>query len=183
MEVSRISPAPRSCSRTTHSTASSPVGSRPPRTMTSPPSPPPPPPPLPPRPAPALRVDRGDHALAPELVGQAGHERGIAHRSGVDGHLVRPRAEHLPRVRHAADPASNSKRNEQPVSDAAHQIDEGPALLVARRDIEEDDLIRPLGVVARGLLCRVARVPQLPEVHPLHDPPPGDVQTGDEPPR
>src|SRR5438552_17761090 len=35
----------------------------------------------------------------------------------------RPRAEHLLRVRHAADPASYSKRNEQPVCDAARSSD------------------------------------------------------------
>src|SRR2546430_16127141 len=70
----------------------------------------------------------------------------------------------LPRVRHAPDPASNSKRNEQPVSDAAHQIDESPALLRTRVNIEQDDLVRPGGVIARGLVHRVARVPQLPEV-------------------
>src|SRR2546430_11598547 len=54
--------------------------------------------------------------------------------------------QNLPRVRHAPDPASNSKRNEQPVSDAAHQIDESPALLRTRVNIEQDDLVRPGGV-------------------------------------
>ena len=49
-------------------------------------------------------------------------------------------------------------------------------------DVEEHQLVGALRIVARGLLHRVAGVPQRLEVHPLHHPPAGDVETGDDAP-
>ncbi len=131
----------------------------------------------------SLGVQRGHHALAAELVGEPGDEGRVANRRGVDRDFVRSRPEHLLRVRDTADPASNSKRNEQPVCDTGHQVDERSALLVTRRDVEEHQLVRPLGVVARRLLHRIARVAQLLKPHPLHHATPRYVEARDEPPR
>ena len=55
--------------------------------------------------------------------------------------------------------------------------------LVAGRDVEEDELVGALGVVAGGLLHRVARVAQRLEVDAFHHPAAGDVEAGDDPPR
>jgi hypothetical protein len=45
------------------------------------------------------------------------------------------------------------------------------------RDVEEDKLVGPLGVIALSQLHRVARVAQADEVGSLHNPPGIDVQT------
>ena len=57
------------------------------------------------------------------------------------------------------------------------------ALVGARGDVEEDQLVGALGVVARRLLHRIARVAQRLEVHAFHHPAAGDVEAGDDPAR
>ena len=50
-----------------------------------------------------------------------------------------------------------------------------------RGDVEEDQLVGALGVVAGGQLDRVAGVAQVDEVDALHDPAGVDVEAGDDP--
>ena len=170
MDVSRISPAPSDSSRRIHATASSAVSSRPPLTITAS------------RPFIALDVDRRDDALAPEAVGQAGDERGIAHRRGVDRHLVGARPERGAGVGHRADAAADRERDEDGLGHPAHHLQRGLPGLGAGGDVEEDQLVGAIGVVARGLLDGVAGVAQRLEVHALHHPPAGDIETGNDAP-
>ena len=53
-------------------------------------------------------------------------------------------------------------------------------LLVRRGDVEEDELVGALGVVALGELDRVARVADVDEVRALHDAPGVDVEARDD---
>ena len=56
------------------------------------------------------------------------------------------------------------------------------ALVGAGGDVEEHQLVGAFGVVARGLLHRVAGVAQRLEVHALHHPASGHVEAGNDPP-
>ena len=60
------------------------------------------------------------------------------------------------------------------------EADERSALLVRGGDVEEAELVRPLGLVPAGGLDRVARVAQVLELQALDDTPPGDVEARDD---
>ena len=69
-------------------------------------------------------------------------------RRRVDADLVGARVEHRLRVVDGADPAADRERDEDVVGRAARELDDRVALLVRRRDVEEDELVGALGVVA-----------------------------------
>jgi hypothetical protein len=127
----------------------------------------------------ALRVDRQHHALGAEVVGQLGQQLGPRQRRGVDRDLVGPRVEHRLRVPDGADSAADRERDEDVVGGPPRQLDDGVALLVRGGDVEEDQLVGALGVVALGQLDRVARVAQADEVGALHYAAGVHVQAGD----
>ena len=104
-------------------------------------------------------------------------------RRGVDAHLVRARAQRPP--------TSSADRTPPPIVSGMNSrsavrratSSSVAALLGARRDVEEDDLVRALALVALGELHRIADVAQLHELRALHDAPALHVQADDEPPR
>ena len=59
-------------------------------------------------------------------------------------------------------------------------VERGRPRLVAGGDVEEDQLVGAFGVVARGLLDRIAGIPQRLEMHTLDHPATGDVETGND---
>ena len=66
-----------------------------------------------------------------------------------------------------ADAAADRERDEQLVGGAACQVDDGVARVGGRGDVEEDDLVGALGVVAGGEFDGIARVAQADEVRRL----------------
>ena len=129
-------------------------------------------------------VHRRHDALAAEALGEARDERRVAHGGGVHRDLVRARPERGARVRHRPDTAADGERNEDATPPPGATISSVVRRCVgARRDVEEDQLVGTFGVVARGLLHRIAGVAQRLEVHALHDPPARDVEAGNDPPR
>ena len=171
MLVSRISPAPRSTPSRAHSTASRPVGVRPPATYD-----------LPAvvvrraawRRSPARRTARRTRSASSSI------SSGPRDRGGVDRDLVGAGVEHRLRVLDRADAAADRERDEHLVGGAARQLDDRVALLVRRGDVEEDELVGALGVVVRGQLDRVAGVADVDEVRALDDAAGVDVQAGDD---
>src|SRR5690606_16769030 len=127
-----------------------------------------------------LGVDGDDDALAADHARGLLHERRVLHRGGVDGHLVGAGIEEAPHVSHLAHAAAHRERDEDARGDGLDDAEQDVALVGARRDVEEGDLVGPLLVVARGDLDRVARVAQADEVHALHHPPGGDVEAGND---
>ena len=64
-------------------------------------------------------------------------------------------------------PPPTVKRHEADLGRPADHVQDDPAPLVAGGDVEEDQLVGPLRLVARGDLDRVARVAEVDEVRPL----------------
>ena len=63
---------------------------------------------------------------------------------------------------------------------ASHQLDERPALLERRRDVEEHELVGTSVRVGRRELDGIAHVAETDKVHALDDPPAGDVEARDQ---
>jgi hypothetical protein len=61
-------------------------------------------------------------------------------------------------ILHRAHPPADGERDEHLVGRAAGELDDRLPALVRGGDVEEDELVGALGVVARGQLDRVARV-------------------------
>ena len=66
------------------------------------------------------------------------------------------------------------------VGDAARQLDDRVALVARRGDVEEDELVGALGVVALGELDGIAGVADVDEVRALDDAAGVDVEAGDD---
>ncbi len=77
-------------------------------------------------------------------------------------------------------PPTVSGRNTRAAVRRDH-VEDGVAVLVARGDVEEGELVRAGGVIDDGLLDRIAGVAQLKEIHPLHHPAVLHVQARDHP--
>ena len=127
----------------------------------------------------ALRVDRDNDALGAEVVGELGQQLGPRQGRGVDRDLVGAGVEHRLRVLDRADAAADREGDEDVVGGAPRQLDDRLALLVGGGDVEEDELVGALGVVALGQLDRVARIAQADEIGALDDAPGVDVEAWD----
>src|SRR5262249_4792133 len=95
-------------------------------------------------------------------------------------HFVGAGAQHGVHVLDAADTATHDERHEEPLGGPAHDVEQRGAPLLRRRDVEEDDLVRSLRLVARGERHRVADVAAVDEAHPLDDAPVAHVETDDD---
>jgi hypothetical protein len=94
--------------------------------------------------------------------------------------LSAPRVEQAPHVLDAAHATAHRKGNEHPRSDGLDHMQQDVALVGARGDVQECELVRALAVVARGDLDRIAGVAQGDEVDALYHPPRGHVEAGDD---
>ena len=128
-----------------------------------------------------LRIDGDDDALAADDAGSLAHQPGVVHRGGVDRDLVGAGVEQAPHVLDPAHPAPDGERDEHALRHRLDHVQQDVALIRARGDVEEAQLVGALLVVARRDLDRVARVAQPDEVDALHHPPGRDVQAGDDP--
>src|ERR1035437_8728121 len=155
MLVRRISPAPLETHSRAHSTASRSVRTR------------------------APDVDARDDALRAETPRSLGQDRRPVHGRRIDAHLVSAGAQRARHVVDRANSAAGGQRNEQPLRRAAREIEDRPARFAGRADVEKDDLVGALPLVALGKLDRIADVPQSLELHTLHDPSPRHVEADD----
>jgi len=114
-----------------------------------------------------LRVDIHHDALPAETPGRPLDEPGVLDRRRVDRDLVRPRVEQRPDVVQRPDPAADGDRHEAHLRRPPDHVQDDPAPLVTGRDVEEDQLVRPLQLVTGGDLDRVAGVAEVDEVGPL----------------
>ena len=84
----------------------------------------------------------GEHdALAAEGFGALADDVGLAHGHRVDADLLGAGLEHLVHVVDRADAAADGERHEHVVRDGAHGVEVDLALLRARLDVVEDDLV------------------------------------------
>src|SRR5581483_10065915 len=116
-----------------------------------------------------LGVDRDDDRLAAEGARELLDQSRARERGRVDADLVRTRFEQGGGVVDGADAAAERERDRHLLGDARGDADRRRLLLHARRDVEEDELVRPAFRVRRAELDGVADVAQLAEAHALDD--------------
>src|ERR1035437_817473 len=97
---------------------------------------------------PALRVDGDDDRLAAVSSRERGDQPGVGERRRVEADLVGARVDGRRGVIFTVDAASYRKRNEQLGGDASDGVGARAARLDRRRDVEDDELVDPLRVVA-----------------------------------
>ena len=128
-----------------------------------------------------LGVDRANAALRAELGGDFADQLRSLYRRGVDADLVGAGAQHAAGVVDRADTAAYRQRNEHLLGGAIDDVDHRVAPVGRRSDVEEDQFVGALGVVARGQLDRVTRVAQPDEVDALDHAAAGHVEARDDP--
>src|SRR5208283_3287310 len=99
---------------------------------------------------------------------------------GIDTDLVGAGVDDAPRVLHSADAAADSERDDDLARGAVHNVDHRVAVVAGGGDVEEDELVGALFVVARGQLDGIAGVAQADEIDALDDAAGGDVEAGDD---
>ena len=117
-------------------------------------------------------------AAGPEVA--VGDQLGACDGGGIDRDFVCPGQQQRARVVDGAYPAADGQRHEAHLRGAAHHLEQRPAPLVARRDVEEAQLVGSRGVVGARLLDRVAGVLEVDEVDPLDHAAVGDVEARDD---
>ena len=117
----------------------------------------------------ALGVDRHDDALGAEFLRRRAHEVALLHRRGVDRHLVGAGLEQLAHVVELAHPAADGERHEAALGGALDHVEDGVAVLMARRDVEEAKLVGAGLVIGGCRLDGIAGVAQIDEVDALDD--------------
>src|SRR5262249_5772606 len=128
----------------------------------------------------AARVDVDDGGAAAELTGDLGDQVRVLHGRGVDTHLLGPRLNEASGVVKGADAAADGERHENLLGNAADHVEhDGPAL-VARGNVEKDQFICAIGLVAPGDLDGIAGVAQLQEVDALDHAATVHIQTGND---
>ena len=169
MLVSRISPAPRSTPSRAHSHRVAP-GLRAPAVHEH----------LVARRPRAARASMASTThWAPNTSASSPEQLGPRHRRRVHRHLVGPGVEHGLGVLDRADAAADRERDEHVVGAAPGQLGHGLAPLVRGGDVEEDDLVGALVLVARGQLDRVAGVADVHELDALDHAALVHVEAGD----
>src|SRR5258706_7575439 len=124
----------------------------------------------------SLGVDGHRDAVCADEARSLAHEGRVLHGSGIDRHLVRAGIEQPAHILDLAHAATDRERYEHPRSHGLDHVQQDVALVGARGDVEEAELVRALAVVARRDLDGVAGVAQVDKVDALHDPARGDIE-------
>ncbi len=127
-----------------------------------------------------LRVDRDDRRLAAVSRRQLRDQRRIVQRGGVQADLLGAGIDGGGRVIFRANAAADRQRNENALGDGRDGRGERAAPFDCRRDVENHDLVDAFLVVAFGELGRIAGVSQPFEVDALDDLPVSHVEARDD---
>ena len=125
-------------------------------------------------------VDGQDDALRAEVGCQLVEQLRPRHRRRVDRDLVGPGVEHGLGVGHRADASTDGEGDEDVVRGPPGELHHRVALVARGGDVEEAELVGPLGLVAHGQLDRVAGVADVDEVRALDHAAGVDVEAGDD---
>src|SRR5206468_4301443 len=128
----------------------------------------------------AARVDVDDGGAVAELAGHGGHDFRRADGGGVDADLFRSGLDQPRGVVQRADAAADGEGHEDLFRDAPHHVEQDLPALVAGADVEEDQLVGAVGLVAARHLDGVAGVAQLEEIDTLDHTAAVHVQAGDD---
>ena len=128
----------------------------------------------------ALGIDRHDDALVTEFFRCLLYECASGNGCGVDRHLVGAGREQVADIFDRAHPAPHGERHEAGLGGAPHHIEDDPAILVARRDIEKRELVGAGRVIGDRCRDRIAGVAQVEKLDALDDAAILDVETGND---
>ena len=126
-------------------------------------------------------IDGDDDALTAEFVGGVGDKLRIFDRGRIDGDLVGAGAQDISEIVDRTDTAADRQRHEDPAGRFPDDIDDRLPGLVGSRDIEENDLIRPLTVIHGRALDRIADFFDTDEIDPFDDAAVTDIETRNDP--
>ena len=163
IDVTSSSPAPRSTASRAQSTASRPRGVFPACVTTSP----------------ARASIAQTTACEPNSSASAVRIDGSSNAARLTATLSAPARSSDACVVEARDAAADRERDRQLGRGALDQLEDRPAALERRGDVEEDELVGAELRVARRELDRLAHLPQVDEVDALDDAAAGDVEAGD----
>ena len=104
----------------------------------------------------------------------------LAPRLRVQADYVRAGVNRRSRIVFRSNAAADRERQEDLLGDRVDRAGECLATLERRGDVEHDDFVDALDVVAAGKRCRVASVAQLLKLHTFHDLAIADVHAGDD---
>ena len=127
-----------------------------------------------------LGVDRDHDALIAEFLRRFLDEFGPVHGRGIDRHLVGAGFQQGADVVGRAHAAADRHRHEAGLRRAAHHVENGAAIFVARGDVEKSELVRAGRVIGDGGFDRIAGVAQIEEFDALDDAAVFHVETGDD---
>ena len=128
----------------------------------------------------AAGVDGQHDGLRAEFEAQLGEQLGAADGGGVDRDFVGAGHQDAPRVGDGADAAADRERDENFARGAGDDVGHDGAGVARGGDVEEDQLVGALPIVAVGQLDRIAGVAQVHEVDAFDHAAAGDVETGDD---
>ena len=128
----------------------------------------------------AARVDGQDHGLRAEFPAKLGDQFGAADGGGVDGDLVGAGEQDAARIGYRADAAADGQRDENLAGGAGHDVGHDFAGVAGGGDVEEDQFVGAVAVVAIGQFDGVAGIAQIDEVDAFDDAAAGDVEAGDD---
>ena len=115
-----------------------------------------------------------------ELVGALGDEVAAVHGGGVDRHLVRAGLQQLADVLGRAHAAADGQRHEAALGRALDDVEDGVAVLVARGDVEEAELVGAGSIVGGCGFDGIAGILKVDEVDALDDAAVLHVEAGDD---
>ena len=119
-------------------------------------------------------------ACAPNSRLSSRDQFGTAHGGGVDGDLVGAGHQDAARIGDGADAAAHGERDEDLARGAGHYVRHDFAGIARGGDVEEDQFVGALLVVAIGQFDGIARIAQVDEVDAFDDAAGGDVETGND---
>ena len=128
----------------------------------------------------ALRVNRDDHGLRAVALCDTRDQCRIGQRGRIDADFVSSCIEHCRRIVQRSDATTDRERYKQPSRGPAHGFGESRTFLLGRRNIKQDHFIGSGGAMRRGQLSRIAGIAQVLKLHAFHDAPGCDVEACDD---
>ena len=128
----------------------------------------------------AIGIESQHRRLRAELSRDFADQLRILHRRRVQADLFRPGLDQSRRIIQRSNPPADAQRHKDTLDDPLHQFRHDLAPLMGGGDVIKDQLIRPVRLIALGLLDRIAGIDMIKELYPLDHPPAIDVQTGDD---
>ncbi len=128
----------------------------------------------------AAGVDGDDHCLRSEALGDAGDQRRIGDRGGVDGDLVGAGVEDRAGIVERTNSSAHRERHEELARGAANCLDQRLALLMRGGDVEQDNFVGAVGGVQGSQFGGIACIADVHELHAFDDASGVAVETGND---